>query len=203
MLPRMFDVEGFILVGGQSSRMGSDKSRLTFGSRTSVDLIRHALGQLTSKVRMAGGRPQSVHAGIENIPDTHEHWGALGGMQGALAACQTEWAAIVACDLPLVTQTLFARMWSFSDSGKFDAIVPIQPDDRPQPLCAIYRCQPCLPLVNELIAQGEHKPRTLLSRLNVRWVTFPELSDLSGAENFFLNMNTPPDYERARGLLGA
>ena len=203
MLARMFDVEGFILVGGQSSRMGSDKSRLVFGGQTGVEHIAAALRPLTRTVRLVGSRDQGDATGLQNIPDTHERWGALGGIQAALADCQSAWAVIAACDLPLVTTELFARLWQVVDQteGKAcDAIVPIQPDGRPQPLCAFYRRESCLPGAKRLITEGEHKPRELLTKVRTRWVDFGELSDLPGAEDFFLNVNTPSDYERAQDI---
>jgi len=199
----MFDVEGFILVGGQSSRMGSDKSQLVFGALTGVEHIAAALRRLTQSIRLVGGDGQKRSGGLERIPDTHLAWGALGGIQAALAACQTEWAVIAACDLPLLTGDLFARLWQYTSpaSGGFDAIVPIQPDERPQPLCGIYRRDSCLAAASQLIAEGEHKPRALLAQVRTRWVAFDELSDLPGADDFFLNVNTPSDYERARHIL--
>src|SRR5947207_11408172 len=115
MLSSMFDVEGFILVGGQSSRMGSDKSQLLFGRRTGVEHIAAALHSLTSKVRLVGAC--SERAGFENVPDTFKRWGALGGIHAALAACKSEWAVIAACDLPLVSAQLFGRLWQFVNQG--------------------------------------------------------------------------------------
>jgi molybdopterin-guanine dinucleotide biosynthesis protein A len=201
---RMFDVEGFILVGGQSSRMGSDKSQLMFGKQTGVDRIAAALWPLTATVRLVGSHVQAGASGLENVPDTHEHWGALGGICAALGACQSEWAVVVACDLPLVSADLFQRLTHLaqqSDPETLDAIVPIQPDERPQPLCAVYRRQTCSKAAEELIAAGEHKPRALLAKVRTRWVEFRELADLAGSEHFFLNVNTPEDYERAvKGL---
>ena len=202
MLSRMFDVEGFILVGGQSSRMGRDKSQLVFGTQSGVEHIAAALGSLTSRVRLVGARSRDK-SGLQNIPDTLEHWGALGGIHAALAECESEWAAIAACDLPLVTAELFTRLWQFTlpEEGPFDAIVPIQPDERPQPLCAIYRRASCSAIVSQLIADNEHKPRALLAKVRTRWVNFDEISDLPGAPEFFLNVNTPEDYEVARNIL--
>ena len=200
----MFDVEGFILVGGQSSRMGSDKSQLVFGTRTGVEHIAAALRVLTPRIRLVGARNQGSSAGLQNVPDMYLRWGALGGIQAALAAAQSEWALIVACDLPLVTAELFARLWQFAQQSQgetFDAIVPVQPDDRPQPLCAIYHRESCSAAAKQLIGEDEHKPRALLARVRTRWVTFGELSDLPGAQNFFLNVNTPNDYERAKEIL--
>ena len=204
MLSQMFDVEAFILVGGQSSRMGSDKSQLLFGALTGVERIAAALRTLTQNVRLVGSNSQTRSAGLLTIPDTHLRWGALGGLQAALAACQSEWAVIAACDLPLLTGDLFARMWQLrgpAEEGPWDAIVPLQPDERPQPLCGIYRRDSCSTVAGQLIAKGEHKPRALLAKVRTRWVAFDEISDLPGAEHFFLNVNTPHDYERARRIV--
>ena len=200
----MFDVEGFILVGGQSSRMGSDKSQLVFGKQTGVELIATALRPLTARVRLVGSHVQTEASGLENVPDTHERWGALGGISAALGACQSEWAVVVACDLPLVSSDLLHRLCHLaqqSDSQTLDAVVPIQADERPQPLCAVYRRKTCSRAAEKLIAEGEHKPRALLAKVRTRWVGFRELADLPGSEHFFLNVNTSDDYERAKQAL--
>jgi len=196
----MFDVEGYILVGGQSSRMGSDKSQLVFGKQTGVERIAAALRPLTARVRLVGSHVQAEANGLENVRDTHERWGALGGICAALGACQSEWAVVVACDLPLVSGDLFYRLCHLiqqSNPQTLDAIVPIQADERPQPLCAVYRRQTCSKAAEKLIAEGEHKPRALLAKVRTRWVEFRELADLPGSEHFFLNVNTSDDYQRA------
>jgi molybdopterin-guanine dinucleotide biosynthesis protein A len=204
MSMRMFDVEGFILVGGQSSRMGSDKSQLVFGQQTGVERIARALRPLSTRVRLVGSHVQAEASGLANVPDTHERWGALGGIGAALGACQSEWAVVVACDLPLVSGDLFHRLCHLTQQTHpqtVDAIVPIQADGRPQPLCAVYRCVTCSGAAKKLIAEGEHKARALLATVRTRWVEFRELVDLPGSEHFFLNVNTSDDYERAKQAL--
>jgi molybdopterin-guanine dinucleotide biosynthesis protein A len=91
-------------------------------------------------------------------------------------------------------------LWQLK-SDKVDAIVPIQPDGRPQPLCAVYRRDVNYEEVERLIATGEHTPRGLLAQVRTRWVDSQELADLPGAEYFFLNVNTPADYEVAKQIL--
>jgi len=44
----MLDVEGFILVGGASSRMGKDKASLVFHGQTAIELIAEQLSSITS-----------------------------------------------------------------------------------------------------------------------------------------------------------
>lgn len=196
----MFDVEGFILVGGASSRMGSDKAQLKFDGQSGVELIAAALRPNVDTVRLVGSRAEARLSPLQNIPDLHERWGALGGIHAALYACQSAWAAIVACDLPLVTDKLFARLWQFAKEP-FDAVVPVQPDGRQQPLCAFYRRESCLAATDRLIASDEHTPRAMLASVQTRRLEFSELADLPNAEHFFLNLNTPADYERAKAIL--
>jgi len=195
----MFDVEAFILVGGQSRRMGVDKSRLLFGEQTGVERIAATLQSLTPKIKLVGSRDLS--SSLPNVPDLHESWGALAGIYAALDACETTWALIAACDLPLVTTGLFNRLWQRAQDKAFDAIVPIQPDGRPQPLCAVYRRDSCLAIAKTLIDEGEHKPRALLAQVRTDWLSFDELADLPGANEFFLNVNTPEDYAMAQRVL--
>ena len=52
----MLDVEGFILVGGASSRMGRDKSQLMLGRQTTVEHIADALSDVATRIRLVGAR---------------------------------------------------------------------------------------------------------------------------------------------------
>ena len=195
----MFDVQGFILVGGASRRMGQNKAQLRLGPETMLERIAARLSGATTSVTLVGSpQPYDEHF-LPNVPDIHQKWGALGGIHAALSAAQSDWIIAVACDLPFVTRDLFERLKSFADDS-FDAIVPRQPDSRPQPVCALYRRETCLPEIERLVSAGEHTPRALLSNVRTRYVEFTELSDLPGAENFFVNLNTPEDFERAKWL---
>lgn len=196
----MFDVEGFILVGGASRRMGTDKAELLFNGEASVEIIAAELAKIASPVALVGARRHYRRLELLNVPDIHLSWGALGGIHAALATCEKTWAAIVACDLPFVTAELLERLKDFIDEST-DAVVPIQADGRPQPLCAFYRRETCLPKAEETIAADEHTPRAMLARIRTRWVEFAEVADLPEANNFFLNVNTPADFELAKKLM--
>ena len=52
-----------------------------------------------------------------------------------------------------------------------------------------------------MIARGERRPRALVKAVNARIVTTENLEDLDGAPLFFVNVNTPEDYERARAAV--
>lgn len=181
--------EAFILAGGASSRMGTDKSQLLLENQTFVERITATLLTVTDSIRLVGGGENST---LPTIGDVYPKWGALGGLHAALSACRREWAIVAACDLPLVTAELFERLASLDN--EYDAVVPIQPDGRPQPLAALYRADPCRRAATELIEAGRRRPLDLLESVHTRWVDFVEIANLPQAERFFVNINTPEDY---------
>ena len=182
--------EAFILAGGASSRMGADKAQLLLDDQTFVERLAATLRMVTDSVSLVGG--SSIISQLPTIADVYPKWGALGGLHAALSACRREWAIVVACDLPLVTAELFQRLASL-DTG-YDAVVPIQPDGRPQPLAALYRAESCHRVATELIEKGQRRPLDLLQSVHTRWVDFVEIANLAQAERFFVNINTPEDY---------
>jgi len=175
-------LQGFILAGGQSRRMGTDKSRLKIENETFTERIYKTLLELTDTITV-----------VRAEQDLYPNWGALGGLHAALSACESEWAVVVACDLPFVTAELFKHLASLRTDH--DAVVPLQSDGRPQPLAAFYRTQPCRARATELIETGHRRPLDLLELVNTRWVPFTELTNLDQAEKFFVNINTPDDYD--------
>lgn len=193
----MTDLEGFILAGGASSRMGLDKSRLRLGGLTFVERVARALGPVATRVRLVSSRPDASAHGLPVVRDLHESRGALGGIHAALAACRAPLALAVSCDLPFVTRELFERLIALRAEDS-DAVAPVQPDGRPQPLCALYAPSACSRVADEMIRDGELRPRELLGRVRTRWVAFEELADLPNSARFFENVNTPEDYEQAK-----
>ena len=195
-------IEGFILAGGKSRRMGTDKSQLVLNGQSFVERIAGKLLAVTSSIKVVGGdapqaelkRQINLPLTIQTAPDVYLQWGALGGVHAALAACSASWALVVACDFPFVTSQLFRSLASIR--GDFEAVAPIQEDGIPQPLCTLYRVEPCLRLAEQLIKSGERKPIALLQSVRTRWVLFSELSTLEGADCFLDNINTPEDFAR-------
>src|SRR5690242_6152656 len=173
----MNDLQAFILAGGASSRMGTDKSLLPIEGQTFTERIAETLLTLTDSVSVVGGKADS------SLPDLYPQWGALGGLHAAFAACKREWAIVVACDLPFVTAELFSHLAGLRVDH--DAIVPIQADERPQPLAALYRVNSCLQRATELIETGRRRPLDLLEAVKTHWVKFDEIRNLAQSEMFF------------------
>ena len=198
--------DAFILIGGRSSRLGADKALVMIGGRTlmqrAVDTARVALPD--ARITAVAGNEtqfalQAVAAGVRFIFDLHEGRGPLGGLHAALADARTPWVFVLACDYPFVSPELIGRLVD-RISDEHGAVVPQQDDGRLQPLCAFYRVDDALPLVEEFIVRPRPSPsmREIVDRLNPLIVRVDEYSHLPGSENFFININTIEDLENAR-----
>lgn len=194
-------MKGFVLAGGRSSRMGRPKAALKIGRRTYLAVAVEALLALGCEtVTIVGGEG---HSRMRTIPDAtlEPHIsGPVRGLYTALLNADTEWIALLAVDLPLVTTKFLERLWTFSNDG-IDAVIPVQKDGRAQPLCGFYRSVPAIKSCSDAIANEQLSMHSVLDRVNVRRVAFEEYSDIPNAEHILLNVNTPEDHTRVLAIL--
>ncbi|MBY0502972.1 MAG: molybdenum cofactor guanylyltransferase [Bryobacteraceae bacterium] len=173
-------MEGFVLCGGQSVRMGQDKALLPLNG---VPLVVHIAGLVraaTGSATLVGSRERYGNLGWPLVEDDPPGDGPLGGIIAALRATRGEKALIVACDMPWLTADSL-RALAGTDFAT-DALVAAGN----HPLCAIYRKR-CLPVLEQALREGDRKVRRVLERLSVeewpvddpRWVA---------------NANTPAEW---------
>ena len=215
-------IRGFIQAGGQSSRMRRDKAWLEIEGLSMIERVIGAASPVVSRlgiiVNAANPRIERYEKLAEShnaklIFDLHEHLGPLGGIHTALAHCEAdESALILACDLPFITTEFLSFICNLHQTETphspsppphsplptpHSITVPLDQSNRPQPLAAIYS-QSCKAAVERMIAADELKVDLLYSRLPARRVQFAEFAHLPDAERFFINVNTPEEYQAAR-----
>ena len=201
-------MEGFILAGGKSRRMGTDKSALVVDGKTMLERAASVLASISPDGISVVGGPWDAALGYNLIEDpvgstdSLERSGPMLGLCGALSAASTEWIAVLACDLPFVSSGLL-RTLAAIDRTDADAVVPMQSDGIAQPLCALYRCEPCRRVIGHLMENGDRSMRSLLVAIRTRFVNFEDIKPLRDSENFFLNVNSPDDYDRALSICGS
>jgi molybdopterin-guanine dinucleotide biosynthesis protein A len=190
---------GCVLAGGKSSRMGNDKAWLEINGKTFLENAVDSLRPFCSLVKIVLNKSQPHF--IEKIPaecsyifDVFENRGALGGIHAALQNCETEFAVILAVDLPFVSRKAIEKLCQAAlDSKDFAAIVPHQNDGRVQPLCAVYRVKDCLPKLEELLDENDSASvRDFLKLISPKYI---EANRLSANENLLFNVNHPTDFQ--------
>jgi molybdopterin-guanine dinucleotide biosynthesis protein A len=105
------DAAGFVLAGGRSSRMGSDKALIELGGQP---LVVHALEILRAAglhPSIAGAR-SALGAFSPVVDDAEAGLGPLGGICAAMASAQARWTVFVPVDLPLLPASLVQHLLS-------------------------------------------------------------------------------------------
>lgn len=202
----MIDLEAFVLIGGRSSRLGRDKAFVELGGVSLAERAAAAVEEAFADVDVtyvaASGSqfPSSAIATLSRpvISDLRPGCGAWSGLHAALASAHTEWTLVLACDYPFVTPALL-RLLGDMASERYDAVVPVQPDGRLQPLCSTYQVRPVLSKIETAMDAGGELPplRLFLSDELTRIVGEAEYASAGDVKHLFLNINTQHDLECA------
>ena len=192
-------VSAAILAGGRARRLGgADKASLTVGRARIIDRQLAALSAVADDIRIVGHDPaRYAGLGVRVIPDAIPDAGPLGGIYSALLDARHDRVLIVACDLPFVTVALLARLVEESRAATdADAVVP-RSGRGLEPLCAIYTTR-CAAAARDRIGEGRLQAAGLLDAVRTR-ILEPDALAPYDEGALFENVNTPHDYERARG----
>jgi molybdopterin-guanine dinucleotide biosynthesis protein A len=194
-------IAGFILAGGASSRMGRDKGLLELGG---VPLILHTarlLEPFVSDVTIVGSPRRYSALGLSAIEDDAyaqggDRCGPLAGIATALAATNSRWNLIVACDLPYLSAEWIDWLLSRAVRSRGEAVVP-QTERGMEPLAAVYRRE-CGAPVAAALAGGVRKVSDAIKECRVDLVYAREWRGIDRSGLILRNMNSPGDYEEAQ-----
>jgi molybdopterin-guanine dinucleotide biosynthesis protein A len=199
MEQRTSEVAGFILAGGQSTRMGRDKALLELSG---VPLVVRAARLVESAVGSASviGHPESYRSlQLRVIADDWPGAGPLGGIATALRASEAPWNLIVACDLPYLTKAWLDFLVKCALGSQADAVLPMN-ERGAEPLCAMYhkRCESAVWLA---LDRGTRKVTDCLAGVHVEHLEPAEWKCFDSKGFLFKNMNSQDDYEEAKAKL--
>jgi molybdenum cofactor guanylyltransferase len=181
-------VSGFVLTGGRSSRMGTEKALLPFRGGLLGAHIASVVESACGQVTVVGDPVLYAALGRPVIADLHPGIGPLGGIEAALAASPTPWILVAACDMPgLTAEFLQELMRETERQPEADAILPIPAGGPANPLCALYH-QRILPRLREAIATGDYKVTRALNGTELRLIAVDDGQALH-------NANTPAEWQ--------
>lgn len=189
------DCTGLILAGGDSRRMGRDKTRLEIDGQTllqrAIDVLQGVFPQVLVSVRQRRD-DVAVPQVVDEIPDA----GPLAGLCAGLDAAKTPWVFAVAADMPFLHPALIRALAKRREG--FDAVVPVV-QGHPQPLAAFYAARTLPALRAVLVGQGKRGLRTALERLDVCLVHEGDIRGVDPGLRGFIDLDTPGDVATALG----
>jgi molybdopterin-guanine dinucleotide biosynthesis protein A len=190
----MPDFSAFVLAGGRSSRMGTDKALLQFDGHALLARALDRLHALTPEVRIVGPAAKFAAYGPV-IEDIYPGRGPLAGIHAALTSSVTELNLILAVDLPFVTDSLLRFIAEQARACHAVVTVP-RIGGGYQPLCAVYR-RAFAPLAAAALEAGKNKIDALFAATITRILEESELGRFAFSAAMFENLNTPEDLRRA------
>jgi molybdopterin-guanine dinucleotide biosynthesis protein A len=166
-----FEVGGYVLAGGKSSRMGRDKALLELAGKP---LVLHAVVKLRRVCMEVSvlGNDLALDAYAPLVRDLHPGCGPMGGMEAALLHSRYDWNLFLPVDVPFlpttylsgwVRQTLLAESGrrgklpeGFEMSGAHARVRMFTVDGVPQPTVALVHRE-VRPFLTEALERGEYK----------------------------------------------
>src|SRR5271156_6937528 len=119
-------IAGFILAGGQSSRMGADKGLLEIAGEPMIVRAARLVESVVGAPAVVVGTPEKYRGlGLQAIADDWPGCGPLGGIATALRASAADWNLIVACDLPHLTREWLEYLLQRARDSAGEAVVPM------------------------------------------------------------------------------
>jgi molybdopterin-guanine dinucleotide biosynthesis protein A len=187
------NVTGFILLGGKSSRYGSNKAFVEIEGVRLVDRVARVMKSIFHRVLLVTNTPDEYeYLKIPMVEDLIKGLGPMGGIYTGLMTMPDEAGFFVACDMPFLSESLIRHMVDVRDD--FDVVVP-RMDWMLEPLHALYS-KKCLPIIQEAIGQNEHQILKCFAKLRVRYVDEEELRLWNPDLKSFFNINKPQDLPR-------
>ena len=183
------EATAIIMAGGDSGRMGQDKSMLAIKGQP---MIKHIYDQLCPHFNQILVSSNEVakygFLGIEVIADRVAGRGPLMGIASALEISANDINFVVACDIPQIDMGFVRAM--IRQSRGYDAVLPKTLSQQYEPLFAVYS-KSVLAVIEESLAAGNNRIIDALSDCKVKYVN----PNGAGLEN----LNTMSDY---KGFVG-
>lgn len=187
-----------ILAGGQSRRMGTDKSFTLVQGKAIIEHVLSRVGQLNLPTVLITNSPEKyARYALPMYPDALPDCGALGGLYTAIQVSATPFTLCVACDMPFLNVALMTHLCQLC-TEEWDVIAP-QVNGYPETMHTIYN-KSCLEPIRAQLKQGNLKASGFFDQVRVRYVEETALRQFDPQLRSFMNLNTPDDLATARDL---
>ena len=181
-------IQGLVLAGGKSLRMGTDKGTLQFYGKNQREVAIELLEQNNLKTFLSVREEQEIN--IENkITDKFIGLGPFGAICSAFQKNPNVAWLVLATDLPFVTNSVIQLLLKHRNPSKAATTIKGKNKEFPEPLITIWEPK-SYPLMLNYLAQGYSCPRKVLINSEVEII---EIDD-----ELIRNINTPEEFKAAQ-----
>lgn len=184
-------LNGLLLVGGKSRRMGRDKAELTIhGDESLRERGLRLLGEITAQTYLSIAADDTRPYSVPTLRDAIPNQGPLGGIHTALQSAPDHAWLVVACDLSELDPDTLAHLIASRDPSVGATVFLSDIDGIPEPLCTIY--EPAAgTILRKAIEAKDLCARRFLRSLQLHAIPLPSAGALH-------NCNRPEDIAELR-----
>ncbi len=188
-------LNGLVLAGGKSERMGFDKGGVNWHGKEQRYHIADVLQPFCKDVFIScrADQEQEIDGQYSSLPDSFTGLGPLGAILSAFREKPDNAWLVVACDLPLLTEKTLQHLTDSRDTSSIATAYQSSFDDFPEPLITIWEPK-SYPVLLSFLSQGYSCPRKVLINSDITLLKAPTPDELT-------NVNTPEELEKVKLLL--
>jgi len=188
-------LNGLVLAGGKSERMGFDKGAVSWHGKEQRYYMADMLKSFCDEVFISCRADQQAEIDDKypSIADTFTGLGSFGAILSAFREKPDSAWLVVACDLPLVDENTLKYLTDNRDVSTVATAYQSSFDNFPEPLITIWEPK-SYPVLLSFLAQGYSCPRKVLINSDVCLLNAPNPDDLT-------NVNTPEELDKIKRTL--
>lgn len=187
-------LNGLVLIGGKSERMGSDKSLLNYHGTAQRDFLNSLLKKTLNTDVYLSSRKEQNTVTEHVISDSFIGLGPLGGICSAFMQFPNNAFLVVATDLPFIDESVLIKLINKRNPSKIATAFIGTNSNFPEPLITIWEPK-AYPVLLHFLSLGYSCPRKVLLNSDVELVEIDE--------QFIRNINTPEEYNEAKNQLNS
>ena len=187
-------LNGLVLAGGKSQRMGFDKGAVNWYGKEQRYFMADLLQPFCDKVYISrSSDKQEINQAYPVITDTFLNLGPAGAILSAFREQPDCAWLVVACDLPLLNKETLDYLVQNRDTAHIATAFQSPDNEFPEPLITIWEPK-SYPVLLSFLAQGYSCPRKVLINGGPKLLKAPDPDALT-------NVNTPDELEKIKRIL--
>lgn len=188
-------LNGLVMAGGKSMRLGYDKSLIQWHGKEQVYHIADVLKKWCSNVFISCRLDQQkeIDNNYNTLPDTFTGLGPYGAILSAFREQPDAAWLVTACDMPLLDAKTIEYLIQQRNPAAMATAFKSSYDSLPEPLITIWEPK-SYPALLSLLSQGYTCPKKALKAFDVKILT-PHDPDV------LMNVNTSADIEKVKQIM--
>ena len=181
-------LNGIILAGGESLRMGADKSIIHFHGKPQREFVFEMLSEVCDEVYLSCKRSAGVPQNLNPLPDRFAFKSPLNGIITAFEhRPNTAWLSIPV-DMPNIDRNIISFLLKNRNTAKVATCFYDSDRQFPEPLFTVWEAK-AFPLLKTFLAKDKIQPRNFLMTHDVEILKSPD-------PGMHLNINSQDELER-------